>query len=217
CDPGARRFHYVVDGRFGATAGANGGVTVPFQIAVQARMAIGPVAPSRRVRALLGEPAASGDGGGGGGGADKGGGAMPADFAARVAVILPSPISPILGLRDSLRLSADQVRRLRRLADSLDAEPRSVTDSLQAQVDQAGGLRRIADSREGETRPVTDSVHAQVRQAGEHPDPGLLDAQRLPTAPGDRARIRAALERARDTLTPYQWASLPDTLRALVR
>src|SRR5204863_470064 len=177
-DPGARQFHYVVNGRFGATAGANGGVTVPFQIAVQARMAIGPVAPSRRVRALLGEPAASGDGGGGGGGADKGGGAMPADFAARVAVILPSPISPILGLRDSLRLSADQVRRLRRIADSLDAE---------------------------------------VRQAGEHPDPGLLDAQRLPTAPGDRARIRAALERARDTLTPYQWASLPDTLRALVR
>ena len=307
-DPGARQFHYVVNGRFGATAGANGGVTVPFQIAVQARMAIGPVAPSRRVRALLGEPAASGGGGGGGGGADKGGGAMPADFAARVAVILPSPISPILGLRDSLRLSADQVRRLRRIADSLDAETRSVTDSLQGQVQRAGEhpdgnrlyaqlrpilaegrahirdalqhardaltphqwaslpdtlralvgerpglshpdvaarvahippnpisailgsrdslrlsadqvvrLQRIADSLEGETRPVMDSVQAQVRQAGEHPDPGLPDVQRLPTVPGDRARIRAALERARDTLTPYQWASLPDTLRALVR
>ena len=111
------------------------------------------------------------------------------DVAARVAHIPPNPISAILGSRDSLRLSADQVVRLQRIADSL----------------------------EGETRPVMDSVQAQVRWAGEHPDPGLPDVQRLPTMPGDRARIRAALERARDTLTPYQWASLPDTLRALVR
>ena len=40
-DPAADRFHYAVNGHFGATNGANQGVTVPFQIAVQANLAIG--------------------------------------------------------------------------------------------------------------------------------------------------------------------------------
>src|SRR5437016_11416038 len=62
-DPVAQRFSYNVNGRFGATAGANGGVTVPFQIAIQAHLIVGPIPPSRRVRALLGERGAHGAGG----------------------------------------------------------------------------------------------------------------------------------------------------------
>src|SRR5438445_12925318 len=41
-DPAAARFQYAVNARFGATASASSGVTVPFQIAVQAHLAIGP-------------------------------------------------------------------------------------------------------------------------------------------------------------------------------
>src|SRR5207245_1178163 len=41
-DPTTAQFHYAVNGRFGATASASGGVTVPFQIALQGRLAIGP-------------------------------------------------------------------------------------------------------------------------------------------------------------------------------
>src|SRR2546427_1269168 len=37
-DPVAQRFGYGVNGRFGATVAANGGVTVPFQIAIQAHL-----------------------------------------------------------------------------------------------------------------------------------------------------------------------------------
>src|SRR3989442_655623 len=96
-DPVAQRFGYGVNGRFGATVAANGGVTVPFQIAIQAHLIVGPIAPSRRVRALLGEPGAPGARGGGGGG---GGG--PRDFAARLAQILAQPQPAILSYRDPL-------------------------------------------------------------------------------------------------------------------
>jgi len=40
-DPATDRFHYVVNGHFGATNGANQGITVPFQVAFQANLTIG--------------------------------------------------------------------------------------------------------------------------------------------------------------------------------
>ena len=132
-DPVARRFSYGVNGRFGATAGANGGVTVPFQIAIQARLILGPLPPSRRVRALLGEPGAPAGGGGGGGG-----GGVPSDFAARLAQILANPMPAILGYRDALRLTAGQIARLQAISDSLDGAIRGVSDSLQAESRRAG-------------------------------------------------------------------------------
>jgi len=179
-DPVAQRFGYGVNGRFGATAGANGGVTVPFQIAIQAHLIVGPVPPSRRVRALLGEPGAPGARGGGGGG-----GGVPPDFAARLAQILPNPIPAILGYRDSLQLTADQVARLQAISDSLDAA----------------------------TRDVSDSLNAESRRAGERADPtALYDRLRLKLAEG-RRHIRHALEAAQGVLTPDQWARVPDAVK----
>src|SRR5216117_1159764 len=175
-DPVAQRFSYNVNGRFGATAGANGGVRVPFQLAIQAHLLLGPMAPSRRVRALLGEPGAPRGGGGSG---------VPPDFAARVAQILPNPILAILGYRDSLRLSADQVARLQVISDSLDAE----------------------------IRVVSDSLNAESRRAGGRADPtALYDRLRLKLAEGRRL-IRHALEAAQRALTPHQWAVLPDAVK----
>jgi hypothetical protein len=46
-DPATNRYVYAVNGRFGATTSAIGGVGVPFQVALQARLAIGP-GPVRR-------------------------------------------------------------------------------------------------------------------------------------------------------------------------
>jgi len=175
-DPVARRFSYIVNGRFGATAGANGGVTVPFQIAIQAHLLVGPIRPSRRVRALLGEPGAAGGG-------------VPPDFAGRLAQILPNPMSAILGYRDSLRLSADQVARLQAISDSLDAA----------------------------TRDMSDSLNAESRPAGGRADPtALYDRLRLKLAE-ERRLIRHALEAAQRALTPHQWASLPDAVKTPAR
>ena len=173
-DPVAQRFGYGVNGRFGATVAANGGVTVPFQLAIQAHLIVGPVAPSRRVRTLLGEPGARG-----------GGGAVPSDFAARLAQILANPIPAILGYRDSLQLTAEQVARLQAISDSLDAA----------------------------TRDVSDSLIAESRRAGEHADPTTVyDRLRLKLAEGRRL-IRHALEAAQRVLTPRQWARIPDAVK----
>jgi hypothetical protein len=159
-------------GRFGATAGANGGVTVPFQIAMQSHLAIGPVGPSRRARALLGQGGVAGE---------------PADFAARLAQILPNPIPGILGYRDSLQFTADQVARLQAISDSLDAATPALSASLQA----------------------------AIRGAGERPDRSALYARLRPRLAEGRHHRHRALDEARSTLTPDQWARLPDALKTL--
>ena len=41
-DPATDRFHYAVNGRFGSRESADGGVIVPFQIALQGRLTLGP-------------------------------------------------------------------------------------------------------------------------------------------------------------------------------
>src|SRR3989475_132932 len=117
-------------------------------------------------------------------GAEGGG---PQDFAARLARILPNPISAILELRDSLALLPDQVAALQAIADSLDAQ----------------------------NRPVSDSLQAAVERAGERPDPGTLFARLRPKLAEGREHIRRALGRARGVLTPDQWAKLPDALKTV--
>ena len=183
-DPGGLRYRYAVNGRFGATAGANGGVIVPFQVALQVHMTVGPDRTRDRLRAAFGgRRGGNGEGGRGGGPGAEGGG--PQDFTARLARILPNPISAILELRDSLGLAPDQVAGLHAIADSLDAQ----------------------------NRPVSDSLQAAVQRAGERPDPGTLFARLRPKLAEGREHIRRALERTRSLLTADQWAKVPDALK----
>ena len=106
-DPATPRFHYTVNGRFGATASASSGITVPFQIALQGHLAIGPGPIRRSVR-----------------GARQTTPGLPAPT-------LPSnPITAILGLRDSLGCTPDQIAQLRAIADSLDARNHLLPESL---------------------------------------------------------------------------------------
>ncbi len=179
-DPVARRFSYGVNGRFGATAGANGGVTVPFQIAIQAHLIIGPISPSRRVRALLGEPGAPGAGGGVGG---RGG--VPADFAAQLAQILPNPMPAILGYRDSLRLTAGQIVRLQAISDSLDAALRDVSDSLSAESRRAG--------ERADPTALYDRLRPKLAEGRRHIRHGLEAAQGVLT-PEQWARLPDAVK-----------------------
>jgi hypothetical protein len=178
-DPSTDEFRYAVNGRFGATAGANGGFTVPFQIGLQAHLTLGPDRTRDRLRAVFG-------GRRGGPGAASAEGAGPPDFASRLARILPNPIPTILGFKDSLAYSAEQVAALQAISDSLDAQNKGVSDSLQA----------------------------EVQKAGDRPDPGIMFARLRPRLDEGRENIRRALERARGVLTPEQWKKLPDALKA---
>jgi hypothetical protein len=177
-DPTTDRFIYALNGRFGATAAANGGVTVPFQIGLQAHLGIGPDRSRDRLRAVFG-------GRRGERGAPGAEGAGPPDLASRVARILPNPITAILGFKDSLDFSAEQLAALQAISDSLDAQNRAVSDSLQA----------------------------DVQKAGNQPDPGILFARMRPKLAEGREHIRRALERARSVLSPEQWKKLPDALK----
>ena len=110
-DPPTNQCRYAVNGRFGGIASASGGVTVPFQVALQAHLAVGP-GPIRRSatrqRALD----------------------LPAPATAPPA----NPITTILGLRGSLGCTPDQVVQLQAIADSLDARNRLLPESLDAAV-----------------------------------------------------------------------------------
>jgi hypothetical protein len=97
-------------------------VSVPFQVGLQARFAIGP----GRIRGLRAAGRASAG-------------------APVAAVTVPNPIAAILGMGDSLNLSAQQVARLQVLSDSLVARARMVSDSSQVEAYRAFALRRALE------------------------------------------------------------------------
>jgi len=121
-DPATARFRYAVNGRFGASSAGNGGVTVPFQIGLQARLTMGP--NRRRDRLLASERRADA---GPDSAAARPGSASPAPAAQPPA----NPVARIVSLRDSLRLSVEQIAELQSLADSLDVLTKSLRLALQ--------------------------------------------------------------------------------------
>jgi hypothetical protein len=108
-DAATERFHYAVNGRFGSTASASAGIVIPFQVALQGHLAIGPGSIRGKVRP--GRQAAL----------DRPAGAAP-----------PNPIAVLLALRDSLACTADQAAQLQAIADSLDARNQLLPSSLDA-------------------------------------------------------------------------------------
>src|SRR5881409_3737334 len=71
-DPAGPQYRYAVNGRFGPTAGANGGVIVPFQVALQVHVTVGPDRTRDRLRAAFGGRRGGGGGGEGGRGGSPG-------------------------------------------------------------------------------------------------------------------------------------------------
>jgi len=112
-DPTTNRFRYLVNGRFGTTT--SGGIIVPFQIALQAHLAVGPGRiPRRAAGAPLPRAAVR----------PPGPPAPPASVA-----LAGNPITAILRLRDSLSFTSEQVATLQEIADSLEAPNQVLSDS----------------------------------------------------------------------------------------
>jgi hypothetical protein len=129
-NPTTQTFSYAVNGRFGSTVGANGGIVTPFQIGFQAHFTIGPDPVRDRLRSAFGSRGA---------GDRSGRGSVDASqFTDRFARVLPNPIGPILALRDSLHLTEAQVTHLRAISDSLDVLNRALADSVREEIERAG-------------------------------------------------------------------------------
>jgi hypothetical protein len=183
-DPTTQQFQYSVNGRFGSTVGANGGVVTPFQIGLQAHFTIGPDPVRNRLGAAFGSRRDGGPGGPNGPGGRGAAGAS--DFAERFARVMPNPITPILERRDSLHLSEAQASRLQAISDSLEVQNQALSDTLRSAIERAG----------------------------ERPDPAVLFARLRPMLTRGREHGREALARAHEVLTPEQWAQLPETIRS---
>ncbi len=162
-DPASAAYRYAVNERFGARRSGVLGITVPFQLGIQAHLELGPV---------LGGFGGFGGGGRRGGATGGPGGALVtgADFADRFAAALPNPVAVILGLKDSLGLSTAQADSLQHLSDSLDLRNAVVRDSLHAIIDRAGQrpdpgllfsrLRPYLQQARQRARDALDRAHA---------------------------------------------------------
>jgi hypothetical protein len=118
------RFLYRINDRFGNTRGSANAFRAPFQLAIQARFAVGPDAARSRLQAAFGR---------GGRGA-----ASASDFFSRIDRLMPNPLKAIIALRDALGLTSDQIAKLQPLSDSLDARNSALADSVRVLVEKAG-------------------------------------------------------------------------------
>ncbi|AHG92913.1 hypothetical protein J421_5378 (plasmid) [Gemmatirosa kalamazoonensis] len=121
-DPQAQAFRYTVNERFGQTRGSANAFRVPFQLSLQARLAVGPDPVRDRLRGVFG-------------GATAANGRSALD---RLASAMPSVVDSVLARKDSLALTDSQVVKLRALGDSVKQVNGPLADSLSAMLQKAG-------------------------------------------------------------------------------
>ena len=177
-DPANNRYVYEVNERFGASRQGANGISVPFQVGVNARLMVGPDRARDAIDAVRG--AAFGRGGRGG---RAGGAGGPGGFA--TALTNFNPVLQILNLRDSLKLSVEQVTRLQVVADTLNAR----------------------------NMEMAQAVMKDVESAGANPDMAALNARLRPVLEKVQANQQAALREAQGILSAEQWGKLPPRIR----
>jgi hypothetical protein len=178
-DPVANTYLYEVNERFGASRQGANGISIPFQVGVNARLMVGPDRARDAIDAVRGA-AFGGRGGGRGGGA---GGPGVAGFATALANF--NPVLQILNLRDTLKLSAEQVSKLQLVSDSLNAK----------------------------NMEMAQAVLKDVESAGANPDMAALNARLRPVLEKVQANQQAALRQAQTILNAEQWRQLPPRIR----
>jgi hypothetical protein len=202
-NPATESFTYAVNERFGATGSGANAIRSPFQIGIQARLTLGPDRTRQALDALRGDGGRggrAGGGGAGGGGFGLGGfgtetgggrgfggpgGVGRSAFAGRLGALLPNPAGEILALRDSLKLTDDQVTKLQVLRDSFATRVAAIADSLQQALAKAGPTAQ----------------------------PSAMLAIMRPSMAQGRSEMAKSLELAHALLTPEQWERVPDRIK----
>lgn len=169
-DPLTNEYQYTVNERFGSNATARAGIRQPFQIGITARVQVGPDRDRERLEAFV-----RGDAGGNG-------------FSIRniIGRVAPDPTAAIVELRDSLKLTDDQVAKLHTISDSLSVK----NDTMAAQIQ-----RQVGDMVKGGATLM--SIFPKIQ-------PRLQEA---------RNNFLAAVKQAQGVLTPEQWNELPESVR----
>ena len=168
-DPVTNSYVYQVNERFGASRQGANGISVPFQIGLNARLMVGPDRAREAIDAVRGA-AFGGRGGGRGGGGPGGPGA--GGFAAALANF--NPVLQILNQRDSLKLTEEQVTKLQLVSDTLNAKNTALAEEVRKDVETAGANPDMA-ALNARLRPQLEKVQANQQAA-------LRQAQAILTA-----------------------------------
>ena len=130
-DPNTKSFIYTVNDRFGDNPAARTAIRTPFQVALQARLQVGPDRQREllegTLRGINGDRAAGGRGGRG------------FDIRTIVNRVAPNPVAAIIALKDTLQLTTDQVTRLQSVADSLSAKNDTLINDVEQQLAKGQG------------------------------------------------------------------------------
>ncbi|MGI9089581.1 MAG: Spy/CpxP family protein refolding chaperone, partial [Gemmatimonadaceae bacterium] len=155
-------FVYDVNGRFGSNSASRSAYRQPFVLALQARLTLGPD-PRDRFRQIF---------------------AARTDSSTLAAAAVMNPITQIVQMRDTLKLTDDQVAKLTVISDTLAARAQAVAMAIRAEVQKKG--------------------------AG---DPQAIMAIIRPRIVEGRQALTAALTGAKSILTPEQWTQVPDSIK----
>lgn len=193
-DRAAGAFEYEVNENFGQPRSRRVSLGSPFQVQLSARFVIGQQSGSMGGMALAGMRGAGGGfggrpdfGGAPGGGRDgqPGGGF---DASAVLDRVLTNPVSVMIGLADTLKLTAEQVVKLQVVSDSLDKHNAELAKQAR-----------------------------EVLGADNRGEPGGLMQTLAPLLERGRTNIGSAVREAQAILTQEQWQRVPANLRRVDR
>lgn len=173
-DPATSSFRYAVNERFGSNALARSALRNPFQISLTARMQVG---VDRQRQLLEGMLSA---------GSTTSGNRAGMDFRAMVRRLAPNPITPLMDLKDVMKLTQEQITKLKAIGDSLDAKTTALT------------------------KKVEDEMQQQLKSGG---DLQTLFPRLQPVLQEARNNYLAATQSIQKVLTPEQWAEVPESVK----
>lgn len=116
-DPVTQTFKYNVNGQFGSSSASRSVFRVPFVLALQAKLALGPDPRARFQQVFQSRIANAGSGG---------------------STDVQNPIARLIQMKDTLNLTDVQVGRLTFLSDTLAAKTKEIGDSVRAQAQRTG-------------------------------------------------------------------------------
>jgi hypothetical protein len=171
-DPVAGSFRYQVNERFGANALSRSALRNPFQIALTARMQVGVDRQRQLLEGMLRTNTAAARTG--------------PDVRTMVRRLAPNPITPILDLKDVMKLTPAQIAQLRAIGDSLNAKTAAVIAQIEAEM-----------QKQGKTGGDLQTLFPKIQ-------PMLQDA---------RNNYVQATQSIEKVLTPAQWAEVPESVK----
>jgi hypothetical protein len=173
-DQNTNQFRYTVNERFGGNALARSALRNPFQISLTARLQVGVDRQRQLLEGMLNA----------GGSTNSTRPAM--DFRAIVRRLAPDPMTPLTDMKDILKLTPEQIAKIKAISDSLNAKTEAV-------------IKRVEDEMK-----KTEKSGGDLQTLFPKLQPILQDG---------RNNYLEATQALQKVLTPEQWAEVPESVK----